>query len=410
MRSHVKPPIPFARSVRTEVTVIIIMAKPYTIPQQHKLCFTFHEIAYQNETLPKGNVTQWRQWPTDPSVIRFTANPWGTYADFGYEGEVPFPLCGVFAKLLDLLASRSGQKLLWINNLPPPELGPDVDRWFYPYDMLGENTLDIYLWLTFGQNYEELVKSVTLTRPIGIMYDAAILARRDVGEKSSFLYFMAFTEPVWLLIGISLVLMSFHSALISKALHTERSNMAFVGLWDYTRVLLEEPVREVPRSHANQLLLGVWFLTTMVLQSAWSGGMFDYIIRPPTWIKVESLEDLSKRHDLVPVAFKYETGWEYIRSRCDEVARSMDPRTLDFEYDGVEFEKQWQIALEQVGRGEIAMISELLAMTWNRNRMLTAGWTNTYVTQDLNAMFTKPYFLSVNKKSAEWLLPPLNNL
>lgn len=67
----------------------------------------------------------------------------------------------------------------------------------------------------------------------------------------------------------------------------------------------------------------------------------------------------------------------------------------------------FQYGFNFITQGQAAYIDEQAFLLYHRNSYLWAH-PNLYVTQDVSALKTSPYFIPVNPKSAEWLLEPLN--
>src|SRR5207244_653718 len=85
----------------------------------------------------------------------------------------------------------------------------------------------------------------------------------------------------------SVVIFSAAHSLISSNLrgYTEH-------LWNLCVVLLLEPMSKIYVMRSSRILNGFWLVSSIIILTYFSGAMFTIMIKKPSFVQIESLEEL----------------------------------------------------------------------------------------------------------------------
>jgi hypothetical protein len=278
--------------------------------------------------------------------IRMASEMWEPYA-FGRFSEPPYHICGSLINLFIevVVTFFPNHEIVYEKSDPPKERALDADYW--PYEMLANDSLDVYLYPSNGKEYgDDLEPLIVRTWHTAIIYDGAIMSRRLPRGLDAFSMVYSLDLTIWMGIMCSfLAVYAFSRGLLPLTLGDHVSILDLIGTG-----LRQNMNHSRFRWIATQLILAIWLWFVFIMDNIWTSDLLSFLMLLPPDIKVESLQDLSHRTDLIPFAFRYENSWKYIRSRVDELARSIHDRLQDIDVSITAFEDYFEELLERAAR------------------------------------------------------------
>ncbi|KAH6936332.1 hypothetical protein HPB50_016162 [Hyalomma asiaticum] len=209
----------------------------------------------------------------------------------------------------------------------------------------------------FAQMREEQRAEIVIT-PISVTYDRTqvvnfspqIMAEYltilagfpDLVEVSAFGTLMAFHWQVWAGLLCSLVVCVITAVLVDISVRTKQGESIRLwrileeNWWLYFSAMFMESSTRLPEYTPARTVLGVWWLTVLVLMNAFTGHMKATMMLFPEPERIDSFKDLAQRTDIRPFLWK---GGAY---------ENLLKKSLDVE----EYRKVWHLIVAHDGLRE----------------------------------------------------------
>jgi hypothetical protein len=161
------------------------------------------------------------------------------------------------------------------------------------------------------------------SRAMGMQSDGVIASITRPGERHSFEFILGFEFPVWITLLITMLLIPLSFANIEKSF-----SGYFKNLWNYSYLILSEPIPKLPKTSMKRFILTFWLLACTVLLSGYSGVLRNLFMRPNLDDVIESWEDLYDRKDMKILSIEGSAVYNFVRMKEDrgEMARDFTSR------------------------------------------------------------------------------------
>ena len=147
---------------------------------------------------------------------------------------------------------------------------------------------------------------VSYSRSVGIMNPNTIVTKMLPGKAPEFIYFQCFSTLTWMLILMTIILMSiFHlmKIRVTSSTRMTRPIQSQVKIFLVTMIndicpLLNKALEKSHAEHSSRFVLGLYLLFSMVISMNFCNYLLDYLQVELPMVKIKNLDDLAKRSDL----------------------------------------------------------------------------------------------------------------
>jgi len=235
-----------------------------------------------------------------------------------------------------------------------------------------------------------------LSRSLGIMSRDHVIASKVPKNKNLFSFFLAFGLHVWLLIGLSLILLSIFHSFISGSL-----KKFFESFWYLSFPLLSEPLTKIPKTNILRIILITWVLVAFIMISAFGGAILKLMIRSAGYYQIDSWYDLFMSKSTKVLVFQLSSAHQYIvdKDGNDVMARDFFSRLEDnVKFEDAKNDTVLRNLLQRVSTGCCALIGEELEVIKYALDKCGPDITNLHISKE--GFGSQPYFMPMNKVTA----------
>ena len=248
---------------------------------------------------------------------------------------------------------------------------------------------------------------ITVLGPIEFREVGVILARTEPGNHEFFQFIRSFSQIVWLLIFVSILMNS-----LFNSITTSSPRKLFAYFWNYLEILFSKSIQRLLVKTKSKLILGIWILSCYYFAIGFTSFMMDFMIRAVPLIKMNSISDLVKRRDILVYARYGSPFAEYIHTIDNELTKSLRNRLITFNdfnevVDDLAFGLKNGTAAFSYSRNSLwFQFIELQEKLWKNHREQFSD--NLYASE--NSFGIVPNFLIFNAETDEKILDVFNKM
>ena len=219
-----------------------------------------------------------------------------------------------------------------------------------------------------------------LSRVIGDIPMISILSVKTQSE-SKFTLFKLFSTEVWLCFLLSYIMIA-----SLKSFRSRNWNIFFT----YFGIILRQ--NSGLKSNID-LIQFIWILISFILMSGFSGIIMSFLLRKPSYVTIESLEDLAQRGINFSV-FEEETADELIKDSTEPFYEQLR-KVVNVEHVENDQHEEWnEIIVAKIAKGNHALVSDAAFVKY-----LLATFNNQYpnLYQSSGSLYNLPYFMLIRK-------------
>ena len=272
--------------------------------------------------------------------------------------------------------------------------------------------------MTYSKIMSAFGYKVTHSRCIGMLSPNAIITKMLPGTTPEFVYIRCFSTLTWILIFVSILLVSiFHLIRIrvTSSIRLASSCASQVKVFLETIInnicpLLSKAVENAQVEHTSRLVLGVYLLFSMVISFNFSNYLLDYLQVELPMVEIKTLEDLVKRNDLRILMRGDFSLAAFAEKRDSELARSIENKLdMYFDYYGENIILNLTKGLIE---GSIAYIQEHLnaVSTLSRVNEINNSFSMNTLHISTESAGYEPYFILVNPTISIWASMSLDKM
>ena len=158
------------------------------------------------------------------------------------------------------------------------------------------------------------------TEWIGFFEIGKVLSRTYTESIVGFQFLNAFPINVWIIILVLLFIISIVSFVMNK-------KFSFCNYFcNYFELLINKSIQKPLIKLKSKLILGIWLIACLYLSIGFTTFILDHMIRAAPVVKVDSLLDLSQRHDLRVYAREDSPFAAFIRYGDTDVTKAISKR------------------------------------------------------------------------------------
>ena len=265
-------------------------------------------------------------------------------------------------------------------------------------------------YLSYGKIMGTFGIKVTYSRIIGMLSPNTIITKILPGTAPEFVYFRCFSTLTWILIFVSILLMSIIHLIRIRVTSSTRVTISTkyqVKLFLETIInnicpLLSKAVDNNQAEHSTKLGLGVYLLFSMVISFNFSNYLLDYLQVELPMVKIKTLEDITKRNDL-KILMRHDSSLVAFAEKGDsELARNIKDK-LEVYFD---FHRENIVTNLTNGliEGSIAYIQEYFnaVQTLPRINKINKLFSMDNLHISTESAGYEPYFILVNPDISIW--------
>ncbi len=192
-----------------------------------------------------------------------------------------------------------------------------------------------------------------------------------------------------------------------------------VIVWQYVSVILSDYFSMRTNGHYNRSFAGIWLLLCNVLLAAYSGHLWDLLVRPQQIDKIDSWDDLYTKpqwNTLKIRTLEYFDFAEFVLNDKSEMAQNFKKRTIilnPFEY--LFDDNMHENTLNGIFSGKEVFVTDNLILHYYKSddkyKMFMSQYNEGF---DFHISETgaglKPYFIVITKRVNQTLTKKLNDM
>ena len=238
---------------------------------------------------------------------------------------------------------------------------------------------------------------------------ATIAARTYPGALPKFTYFRCFSVEVWVLIAISIIVLS----LISTQ-QTLKLIDFYEFLWNYSTILFTKSFQKFITHLKCKYFLEIWLISAFILSIEFTAYLLDFMALTQPVVKIDTLKQLGQRTSMKIVARSDSSLAKYAEVVDSDLARAISLRLQT--YSDTFTEQQIENLSKGLRNGSIAFINVRLTLIFsimslpqykshpNEENLIEM----LHISEDNGGL--EPYFVLFNPKSDEWIPKAMNKM
>ena len=191
-------------------------------------------------------------------------------------------------------------------------------------------------------------------------YTDKVLAKTRRGGETPFKFFESMDYRVYILLLLSVIVMSLVVAIPRASINSFLSNV-----WSHLSIILSDTysVKTAVMSTADRLLTGVWLMSCFVVLAAFSGLLRDLMIKPKPIYWIDSWDDLAEWQHMKIATSSVGGIEDYITNFANEsMAQNFVKRKVLINIDDLYNDpKRWDTDFDYEGvrDGRVALVGDL---------------------------------------------------
>ncbi|XP_076359034.1 glutamate receptor ionotropic, delta-2-like [Tachypleus tridentatus] len=264
----------------------------------------------------------------EPGILRIASSEWLPFIKVEQQ-EDTVRICGPMANLFEML---SRYMPFWYTLFVPSDQNWGVDfpngSWNGMIGMLQRNDRKKEWFAFFFQdNMQDLINDyfcimevdvalgpfavtkdrsevVDFSYPVMCTSNVIITARREE-TTSIFMFMSSFDWQVWVFLFIALLVIAGSDIILTAIMERPISMCSLFQLgstfWKYTTILLQQGLSSTPITSWKRLLHSFWYLSVLVLISAFGGQLRSFLLLKSSSTLINNLENLLESDDIQPL-------------------------------------------------------------------------------------------------------------
>jgi hypothetical protein len=186
------------------------------------------------------------------------------------------------------------------------------------------------------------------SRAMGMISDGDISLISRTRERHPFEFVLGFEAPVWTALFITMLLIPLSFSVIEKSF-----TGYFKNLWNYSYLILSEPIPKMPKSSMKRFVLTFWLLACTVLLSAYAGTLRNLFMRGNPDDVIDSWKDLYDRKHIKIFAAEGSAIYNFVQTNkeTDEMARDFASRLEKFQMENLLYENFMMTVFKKLHSG-----------------------------------------------------------
>ncbi|CAG2121551.1 unnamed protein product, partial [Medioppia subpectinata] len=233
------------------------------------------------------------------------------------------------------------------------------------------------------------VKYLKLTHILSDVPMLSILSAKTLASRSIFRLLKIFEYKIWLifwLLYFALTVLCYYVPSTPDVVnHKHKVFIVFIG------IIFKQSVQTLKRTDTTAPIVMIWYLTTFIVISAFSGALLSFLVVAKPYNKIDSIADLAKS-DIKFIIFDGETSVEYFNDTSEPLFGHFFNRSI-VENPENNKQKEWELEVfQKINDGERAIVSDQLFLDFYFATK-AQNYTNLY--RSVDNQLVLPYFMPV---------------